>query len=487
MPTLIDSLVVSLSLDPKGFTKGQKETVESLRKTEEEASKSTKGIEASGRHAAESMAGLRREIIGVGLALLGATGIKDFIQNTIKAGDTTARFARTVEMAPKTLNQWTAAAELAGSSAEDMQAAISGLQSEWTRFNLNPSESSPMFDAFRALQRFDPGIFTQRLKSGALDMDFTMKRISETLKKMPAAQATEIAAQLHANRSLMNLLLGDTNDFLKRGGELSQFTSDTAKNSERISRAWNESFVAVKGMGNALASLGWFADTVVQFSRGLTELSQILSGRRNEELKKELTAGFIEPGSPLDTFLSWFGGPKAFRTSSEDSAAPSVAGNVGLTALVKSLENEGYRVTSTTGGTHSGKAHGEGRAVDFVPTSGSVTDAAGRLKAKLASMGIDATVIDASTPDSPSWTGPHVHVQFNNAAAAQRYGELATGASGAAGNVSSTANHNQSTVQIDSVNINGAGKDGRQIGQDFTDHVNRWGRSISFQANSSPN
>ena len=42
MATIIDSLIVSLGLDAKGFTAGQKQTIEALKKTEGEAAKTAK-------------------------------------------------------------------------------------------------------------------------------------------------------------------------------------------------------------------------------------------------------------------------------------------------------------------------------------------------------------------------------------------------------------------------------------------------------------
>ncbi len=124
--------------------------------------------------------------------------------------------------------------------------------------------------------------------------------------------------------------------------------------------------------------------------------------------------------------------------------------SIGAAMFSQQMRNEGHRITSTTGGVHSGAAHGQGLAVDFVPAD--IPGEAKRLRARLAQMGIDAKVIDASTRDSASWTGPHVHMEFANPAAAAKFAEMSAVHGGGGRGGSSVDNSREVTIHSMTVN-----------------------------------
>jgi hypothetical protein len=124
MATIIDALLVTLSLDIAGFKKGQGEADEALKKTKETTVKNAKEIEAKAKVATDSFKSMRREILGLVGAFASVGAIKNFVQ-TITTGDAAlGRLAQTFGMSTEELKALHEIAEKFGGSAGDMNAAF---------------------------------------------------------------------------------------------------------------------------------------------------------------------------------------------------------------------------------------------------------------------------------------------------------------------------------------------------------------------------
>lgn len=144
---------------------------------------------------------------------------------------------------------------------------------------------------------------------------------------------------------------------------------------------------------------------------------------------------------------------------------PRLGFGSGISSIAQVLAAQGYRITSTTGGTHAGREHGEGRAIDFVPPGG-VTDIPSHvslLRKKLKMLGLDARIIDASTPDSSAWTGPHIHMDFPSPEAEGAFLSKWSGQRLGAGGDRTINQTNNTTI-----NIHGEGN--RDLAQKIGDH-----------------
>jgi hypothetical protein len=118
MPTVVDSLIVTLGLDPTQFNKGQKEAATAFLKTRQEAEKSGKLIEASAKKTADAITKVTREVLGLYAVFLGARGFKEFVAQLNTADAALGRFSRNLNTSPQTLAAWGSAAERMGGSAE---------------------------------------------------------------------------------------------------------------------------------------------------------------------------------------------------------------------------------------------------------------------------------------------------------------------------------------------------------------------------------
>ncbi|NTF54929.1 hypothetical protein G6L12_08485 [Agrobacterium rhizogenes] len=124
MATVIDSLIITLGLDPTQFDKGQKQAANAFLKTKQEAEKSGKGIEEASKKAADSISKVTREVLGLYAVFVGARGIKEFIGDLIGADAALGRFSRNLNTSPQTLYAWGAAAERMGGSSEQTAATF---------------------------------------------------------------------------------------------------------------------------------------------------------------------------------------------------------------------------------------------------------------------------------------------------------------------------------------------------------------------------
>lgn len=82
MATVVDALVVQLSLDASNFTKGQKDTSAALKKTEADAVIAAKSMSAQGAKAAEFFSAIKTEALSLIGVLVGSAGITAFAKDT---------------------------------------------------------------------------------------------------------------------------------------------------------------------------------------------------------------------------------------------------------------------------------------------------------------------------------------------------------------------------------------------------------------------
>jgi hypothetical protein len=130
MATVIDALIVTLGLDPAGFKKGQAEAGASMKKTKDEAARTAKDMEARGKQAAQFFSQIKKEVLGLTVAIMGAAGIKNFIEKITVSDAATGRMAKNLGLATTELSALQNAAEIGGSSAGGMTATLKGLNEQ---------------------------------------------------------------------------------------------------------------------------------------------------------------------------------------------------------------------------------------------------------------------------------------------------------------------------------------------------------------------
>ncbi|MDI9276164.1 hypothetical protein QMZ65_02960 [Pantoea sp. EABMAA-21] len=147
MPTIIDSLVVTLGLDPSGFKKGQKDIKGGLDDTRKQAEQTAKDMEAAGKRAASFFGSIRTELLALVGVTLSIQGFKNFVTGMTDNLQQLAVNSKSLDMSAKSLDGWQRAAEAAGSSAEKMTGTLSGFQNVLTQIRTGGGQDNPLWQA----------------------------------------------------------------------------------------------------------------------------------------------------------------------------------------------------------------------------------------------------------------------------------------------------------------------------------------------------
>lgn len=193
---IVDEFVVELGLDPKKFTEGQKEAMASFKRTQEEATRRGKDIEASGKQVDESFRKVTRSAVGLFTLLAGADGLKQFVQNTIKVDEATGILAHNLGVSTEELSIWQGAVKQAGGTAEDAAAGFQSLVNTTQQIKLTGTSAAVPY--LRLL-----GI------NSLAELENTpaaLLKISDAMSKLSPARAQALGAGAGLTPGLINLL-----------------------------------------------------------------------------------------------------------------------------------------------------------------------------------------------------------------------------------------------------------------------------------------
>lgn len=299
MPTVIDELVVTLGLDPTKFTEGQKKAADAFIKTRENATKTGKGIETSANKAAEAFTRIRNQVLALGAALIGATGVEQFVARITKMDASTGRLAGNLGILPSSLGAWEAASESMGGSAEGTAASLTKLSNSIQELKLTgTSDIIPMVNALNGLQgaiRIDPSTQT---------VDEVLKNILTDLRLLQTQQGNATAyamgKKLGLDEGLINMALRTTESvdaMVQKFKDLQHLTKDNVEAAGELSKAWTTATEALTGAGRQLVDglapgLIMLLDLITKTAKGLGD---ILPGNLKTWMDENLGP---EPGAP---------------------------------------------------------------------------------------------------------------------------------------------------------------------------------------------
>jgi hypothetical protein len=127
MPTVIDSLIVQLSLDPKDFVKGQKDAVTAFGKARTESVSTAKEMEARGAQAAQFFGSIKKEALGLFAVIVGAGGLEQFAVKTTVSMAALGRQAQLMGVAAGDLQAFKMMIDRTGASGDQAAASLTGL------------------------------------------------------------------------------------------------------------------------------------------------------------------------------------------------------------------------------------------------------------------------------------------------------------------------------------------------------------------------
>lgn len=144
----IDRFVVTLGLDPRAFTQGQKDAVESFKKTQEGAKKAASQMEADGKQAGRFYSNIKGEALSLIAVLVGAKDIAGFIGRTVTDLSAVGRIATVMGVASGNVQAVGMAVQRIGGDAKGAQQAMLGLSQTLQGWKLGQRPGQSFLQAF---------------------------------------------------------------------------------------------------------------------------------------------------------------------------------------------------------------------------------------------------------------------------------------------------------------------------------------------------
>ena len=252
MATVIDSLLVELSLDPSKFTAGQKAAGESMTKLRGQSEQEAKKIEAAGKTAAQYFGEIKKaagELLALFTAGLGAAGAAEFLRQITGVDVQLGRLAGRSGQSAQTLWVWGQASAALGGSAQATENTMATLANTFARVGIFGDTSLIPF-----LAKIPGGV--KELHDGALDVQEVLLGLADTVKGMPKAQATAFLAGMGLDPGTISLIeqgRAAIEKLLGTYGKLAPNRADIAA-SEQLQRAWVQLEDTWTQVGRALAT-----------------------------------------------------------------------------------------------------------------------------------------------------------------------------------------------------------------------------------------
>lgn len=136
MPTVIDSFVVSLGMDPTAFNKGSEAARKQFRGTKDEAKKAATELEASGKQAAQFFTKIQKEALGAFAAIVGTGGLAKFTADTVTSLSAMGRAATAAGVKVSDLAAFRNMIVRNGGSADAATASIQNLAQAMEQFRV---------------------------------------------------------------------------------------------------------------------------------------------------------------------------------------------------------------------------------------------------------------------------------------------------------------------------------------------------------------
>jgi len=223
MPTIIDSLLVQLGLDPSGMKKGAAEGARIQKKIEDDSKKSNKRMSdddkkraeeqkkhnkqatEQSRAVADAIRKVRNETIGLLGLFMGGVGIKNFVANTVDQAASLKFLRENLDMSVESIQAYQRASERMGGTAAGAVAQLQESQRELARLRTGQGPSEAMQATFRAAGMAGEALSQEDLKTGNSYL-LARSRIIATLYKQNAANAALMAAQMGISEEQFNLI-----------------------------------------------------------------------------------------------------------------------------------------------------------------------------------------------------------------------------------------------------------------------------------------
>jgi len=301
--TVVDSLIVTLGLDPSGFTKGQKQAAADLVKTKAQAQSVAKDMSESGKKAAAFFGQMRTQVLLLFAAFTGGRGLKAFIEDVAASSAAVGRTALVLGTTTNELSKWQGAVRSVGGSAAGTAASMASLDRVLTNIALVPGSATGILPYLNALNVSLVGSDGKILKVGE-----ALVRLNRATQGMDKRQASSILAGIGLDPSQIQLVLKSSKEFdaILKHSALYETTQGEAEAGQRISTGIDTISQGFEKLGRII--MEWLEPSITRFNARLEKMILWLKSHP-EEMKKifaAVAAGVVLIGVALGGPIAGF-------------------------------------------------------------------------------------------------------------------------------------------------------------------------------------
>jgi hypothetical protein len=248
--TVIDSLIVTLGLDPTGFTKGQKDAAQTFLKTRDQVTRTGKEIERSSKSSDEFLGKLQSRALSLFAVFSAGRGIKEFFSDIQKTNVAVGRAANLLGTSASKLHAYMGISEQLGGSAAGTAQSIANLNAQLQQMALTGDSS--ILPYLRSL-----GIGLEGKDGKLIKVMDLLPKLAKAFHDMhDPARAAAIGHGMGLSDDLITVLLkGDKalQEYLADMRKLGVITDEQAQHSTALHRAWTRMTQAFETLGRELA------------------------------------------------------------------------------------------------------------------------------------------------------------------------------------------------------------------------------------------
>lgn len=251
MPTIIDSLIVTLGIKTTGYDNAKKKVDKGLVDTGNTAEKTGNKLQSAGDAGAKGMLTAAGSALKF-LAIIGGTAsLTKFVGDLIESNAALDRLSQNLGTGVSTISAWSQAAELVGGSAEGLQGTLDMLSKSQTELQL--TGESGLIPYFSAL-----GVALGDVQGKARPVDELLVDLAERFSHMDRTTANNMGRMMGIDQGAMNLLLkgrAEVETMIKRQKEYGAVSKQQAEEATRLQRAMVEGRQAFAAFGRELLSV----------------------------------------------------------------------------------------------------------------------------------------------------------------------------------------------------------------------------------------
>lgn len=238
--TVIDQLIVKLSLDTVEFEQGEKKVAASLNETKKGTEKVGKNIAADGKKGAEFFVQLEKAALKFFAILTVGRGMADFSRAVIGTGAQLNRMAGVFGTTADSLSRWQGAVRQSGGTAEAFIGTMQGLSSSLTELRL--TGTTGILPYLQAL-----GVSIADSNGKAKPLEDILGDIGDKLNKLPnKGDAFNIGKSLGLDEGTINLLLKGRTEVERLLASQKAYSDSDARAARIAQERWEKAQIQIE-------------------------------------------------------------------------------------------------------------------------------------------------------------------------------------------------------------------------------------------------